>query len=260
MPSDLEIALSAARAGAQVVVGAWGSPADIRYKGDSDPVTETDHRSESAVLKVLDHHCPDDPVVREESGGVLPDQGRVWLVDPLDGTTNFVRGFPYAAVSVALWVDDTPTVGVVVNISSGDEYTAVVGQGAWMNESPIEVNNTRRLGEAVIVTGFPYNRHERTAICDTRFRQVLGAAQGIRRLGAASLDLCMVASGKLEAYWEEDLSPWDMGAGVLMVLEAGGKVTDQDGQPVKTRTQFVAASNGRFHGRFLSTLSDHPLS
>jgi len=252
--SDLDVALGAARAGAKLVTAALNQPTDVFFKGDSDPVTEVDHRSERAILDVLSRHYPDDPVVREESSGELPDGGRVWLVDPIDGTTNFIRGFPWVGVSVALWVDDAPAVGVVIDVTTGDEYTAVAGRGAWRNGSPITVSATRDLGEALIVTGFPYDRRERTEICQTRFRHVLAVAQGIRRLGAASLDLCMVASGKLDGYWEEDLSPWDMGAGVLMVTEAGGTVTDESGTPVGTRTPFVAATNGLIHHRFLETL------
>ncbi|MCQ3802497.1 MAG: inositol monophosphatase family protein [bacterium] len=252
--SDLDVAQDAARAGAKVVAAALDRPPKASFKGDADPVTETDHRSEVAILEILSRHRPDDPVVREEGGGNLPDRGRVWLVDPIDGTTNFLRGFPWMGVSVALWIDDAPAVGVVVDISNGNEYTAVAGDGAWLNGSPIGVSGVPDLGEALIVTGFPYDRSERTEICDTRFRRVLGTAQGIRRLGAASLDLCMVACGKLDGYWEEDLSPWDMGAGVLMVTEAGGKVTDQSGGAVKTTTPFVVASNGPIHDRFLETL------
>ena len=256
--SDLEVPLDAARAGAQMVAAALDRPAKISFKGDADPVTETDYRSELAILQVLSQHCPDDPVVREEGGGELPGRGQVWLVDPIDGTTNFIRGFPWMGVSVALWIDDAPSVGVVVDINNGNEYTAVAGEGAWLNGSPIGVSRVQDLGEALIVTGFPYNRSDRTEICDTRFRRVLGAAQGIRRLGAASLDLCMVACGKLDGYWEEDLSPWDMGAGVLMVLEAGGKVTDRSGRAVRTRTPFVVASNGPIHDRFVETLRKAP--
>ena len=254
--SDLEVALAAARAGAKVVSAALNQPPEIFFKGDSNPVTEVDHRSERTILEVLCRHCPDDPVVREESGGELPDGGRVWLVDPLDGTTNFIHGFPWMSVSVALWIDNVPSVGVVIEITTGDEYTAVAGEGARRNGSPIGVSATEDLGEALVVTGFPYNRRERIEICETRFRQVLEAVQGIRRLGAASLDMCMVACGKLDGYWEEDLSPWDMGAGVLIVMEAGGTVTDQAGQPVGTRTPFVVASNGPIHRRFLETLRD----
>lgn len=252
--ADLEVALEGARVGAKLVTAALDQPTDIFFKGDSDPVTAVDHRSERAILDVLSRNFPDDPVVREESGGELPDGGRVWLVDPIDGTTNFIRGFHWVGVSVALWVDDAPAVGVVIDVTTGDEYTAVAGRGARRNGSPIRVSRTRDLGQALIVTGFPYDRRERVEICETRFRQVLAAAQGIRRLGAASLDLCMVASGKLDGYWEEDLSPWDMGAGVLLVTEAGGKVTDQSGNPVGTRTPFVAATNGLIHQRFLETL------
>lgn len=254
--TDLTVALAAARAGAAIAADGSKAPAEISYKGEADPVTEVDHRAERAILEVLSRQFEGDPVVREESGGELPDRGRVWLVDPIDGTTNFIRGFPWMSVSVALWIDDIPAVGVVVDITTGDEYTAVAGQGARLNGSPIKVSTTDDLGEALIVTGFPYSREERGEICDTRFRRVLGAAQGIRRLGAASLDLCMVACGKLDGYWEEDLSPWDMGAGVLMVLEAGGAVTDQHGQPVGTRTPFVVASNGSFQDQLLNTLLD----
>ena len=233
-----------------------GRAVGVSFKGDADPVTDVDHRSERAILEVLTRSSPDDAVVREEGGGELPDGGRVWLVDPLDGTTNFIHGFPWMSVSVALWIDNVPSVGVVIEITTGDEYTAVAGEGARRNGSPIGVSATEDLGEALVVTGFPYNRSERTEICETRFRRMLEEVQGIRRLGAASLDMCMVACGKLDGYWEEDLSPWDLGAGVLMVMEAGGTVTDQAGQPVGTRTPFVVASNGPIHRRFLETLQD----
>lgn len=258
--SDFQVALAAARAGAEVVAAAVGQRHDVFFKADADPVTETDHRSEQAIVKTLGQYCPADPVVREEGGGELPDRGRVWLVDPIDGTANFTRGFPWMSVSVALWIDDIPTVGVVKDIANGNEYTAVAGDGAWLNGSPVRVNDTETLEEALVVTGFPYNRSERIGICDTRFRRVLGSAQGVRRLGAASLDLCTVACGTMDAYWEEDLLPWDLGAGVLIVEEAGGKVTDQTGQPVTTRTRFVVASNGCIHDRFLETLRADSLS
>ena len=259
--SDLAVALAAARAGVAAVRATPQRRENMTYKAEADPVTEADYRSEQAILGFLRHHRPDDAVITEETTTPhTPDASRVWLVDPLDGTTNYVHGFSWSAVSVALWIDDSPWVGAVVDVNTGDEYTAVAGQGAWRNRAALRVSATDELGEALIVTGFPYDRHERTDICDTSFRRVLGAAQGVRRLGAASLDLCMVACGKLDGYWEEDLSPWDMGAGVLMVTEAGGVVTDQHGEPVSTQTPFVAASNGRFHYQFLHTLRKPPLS
>lgn len=258
---DLAIALAAARLGVQAVRATSRRSANVSFKGDADPVTDADRRSQQVILKYLRDHRPEDVVVTEESNHQANlHRGRVWLVDPLDGTTNYLHGFPWMAVSVALWVDDAPSVGVVVDISTGDEYCAVAGEGARRNGSALKVSATADLGKALIVTGFPYSRSERTEICDTSFRRVLRAAQGVRRLGAASLDLCMVAAGKLDGYWEEDLSPWDMGAGVLMVTEAGGQVTDQDGRQISASTPFVVAGNGRIHPQFLETLHDPRLS
>ncbi len=254
--SDLAVALASAQAGAEVVRATARRSVGLSFKADADPVTQADLLSEQAIIDSLSRLCPGDAIVTEEKRVDDPsDQGRVWLIDPLDGTTNYVHGFPWMAVSVALWIDNVPTVGVVVDITTGDRYTAVAGEGAWRNGSALEASGTDDLGSALVVTGFPYNRAERTAVCDTRFRRVLETAQGIRRLGAASLDLCMVASGRLDGYWEEDLSAWDMGAGVLMVLEAGGKVTDQAGDPVGTGSPFVVASNGLIHNHFLQTLA-----
>lgn len=252
--SDLEIALESARAGTAEVKAALASNTEVRFKADADPVTEADYRSERSIRKVLARWRAGDAVLAEEQGGVLPRGGRVWLVDPLDGTTNFIHGFPWISVSVALWIDNIPEVGVVVDITGGDEYVAVAGRGAHMNGSPIGVSSTGDLAEALVVTGFPYNRRERSEICRTRFERVLREVQGIRRLGSAALDLCMVACGKMDGYWEEDLSPWDMGAGTLLVMEAGGRVTDPLGQPVGPAEPFVVASNGPIHRRFLQTL------
>ena len=252
--SDLAVALTAARAGAAEVSSVSRQSTRISFKAEADPVTEVDHRSERAILNVLALHRERDTVVGEEGGGSLPHGGRVWLVDPLDGTTNFIHGFPWASVSVALWIDDAPRVAVVVDVTTGDEYTAVAGEGARLNGSPIAVSTVRNFEEALVVTGFPYNRAGRVEICDTRFRKVLAEAQGVRRLGAASLDMCMVASGRMDGYWEEDLSPWDMGAGTLLVMEAGGTVTNPLGEPVGASDSFVAASNGHIHETFVERL------
>lgn len=252
--SDLTVALESARAGAAQVRSALDRDPGVRFKADADPVTEADLRSERSIRLVLARHRAGDRVVAEEQGGTLPEGGRVWLVDPLDGTTNFIHGFPWISVSVALWIDNVPMVGVVLDVTSGDEYVAVAGQGARANGSPIQVSPTTSFGEALVVTGFPYNRAERIGICDTTFRRVLEEVQGIRRLGSAALDMCMVARGRIDGYWEEDLSPWDMGAGVLLVMEAGGTVTDPRGEPVGPSERFVVASNGAIHSHFLQTL------
>ncbi len=254
MATDLAVALESARAGARQVLLGSARRVEVSYKADADPVTEVDHRSEQAIFEVLARHREHDPVVAEERGGRLPDSGRVWLVDPLDGTTNFTHGFPWMSVSVALWIDDVPQVAVVLDVITGDEYTAAAGEGGFVNGSRLGVSSVSNLRDGLVATGFPYDRRERMAICETRFQRVLGTAQGIRRMGSAALDLCMVAYGKLDAYWEEDLSPWDMAAGVLLVLEAGGTVTDRLGRPLTVSEQFVAASNGILHQQFLDTL------
>ncbi len=254
--ADLVVALESARAGAAVIREYLEKGAPTRFKGDADPVTEADERAERSIRLLLSRDRADDAVVAEEEGGTVPDAGRVWLVDPLDGTTNFIHGFPWISVSVALWIDNIPTVGVVINATNGDEYVAVRGEGALLNGSPIKVSTTPELSEALVVTGFPYNRGDRTEICQTRFVKVLAEAQGVRRLGSAALDLCMVACGRMDAYWEEDLSPWDMGAGVLMVLEAGGAVTDLSGYPVGPTEPFVIAGNPPVHQSLLAILKE----
>ena len=252
--ADLAVALEAARAGAAEVASGMEQPVEVHFKADADPVTAVDHRSEQAILEVIARRRPADRVVGEEGGGRLPAGGRVWLVDPLDGTTNFVHGFPWVSVSVALWVDNVPEVGVVIDVATGVEYSAVAGGGAMADGLPIGVSSLDDFDRALVVTGFPYDRRERMEVCDTRFRRVLGAAQGVRRLGSASLDMCMVACGRMDGYWEEDLPPWDMGAGTLIVMEAGGKVTDRSGRPVGPSGGFVVASNGHIHQRFLDIL------
>ena len=204
--SDLQIALNAARAGAAAVASGLRQPTEVAFKAEADPVTEVDHRSERAILDLLSEYRGRDPVVSEEWGGSLPGSGRcgwstLWTAPPTSST-----GSPGMGVSVALWIDDAPTVGVVVDVINGDEYTAVAGAGARVNGTPIVVSTVENFDEALVTTGFPYNRGQRVEICDTRFRRVLAAAQGIRRMGAASLDMCMVACGRMDGYWEEDLS------------------------------------------------------
>ena len=254
--ADPTVALDAARAGAAVVAAAASGPLEVRFKAEADPVTVADHRSEQAILGVISSYCPGDRIVCEERGGDLPGGGRVWLVDPLDGTTNLTRGFPWTAVSVALWIDNIPAAAAVVDVTRGDEYTAEAGGGAHLNGRPISVSSAVEIADALVVTGFPYERARRVEVCDSRFRRVLGTALGVRRLGAASLDMCMVACGRMDAYWEEDLAPWDMGAGALIVTEAGGTVTGPTGEPVTPAGGFVAASNGRLHRQFLDTLAE----
>ena len=228
--NDLTLAVAAAEAGAAIVAEAFGQVSTAEFKGAVDPVTETDHHAESAILETLATHRPDDAVLAEERGGSRDLTGRHWVVDPLDGTVNFLHGIPQVSVAVALYEDGRPRVGVIVDPLRRERFTAETGAGAQLNGSPIAVS-TRPLNEGVIATGFPYDRRQQGARYASIVGAVLEEARGIRRLGSAALDLAWVACGRIDGYWEFGLAPWDIGAGMVIVLEAGGIVTDHAGTP-----------------------------
>jgi myo-inositol-1(or 4)-monophosphatase len=227
---DLAVALEAARAGATIVGGAFGKAQTAVFKGVVDPVTAIDHESERAILEVLATLRPDDSVLAEEGGGSRDLEGRHWIVDPLDGTVNFLHGIPQVSVAVGLYVDGRPRVGVVVDPIRGEEFVAQHGAGASRNGEPIAVSD-RALGDGVLATGFPYDRRDRGAAYAAIVGTVLEHVRGIRRFGSAALDLAWVACGRLDGYWEFGLGPWDIGAAMVLVHEAGGIVTDHMGTP-----------------------------
>jgi myo-inositol-1(or 4)-monophosphatase len=225
---DLAVALEAARTGAAIVGAAFGKVQTVEFKGVVDPVTAIDHESERAVLDVLGALRPDDSVLAEEGGGSRDLSGRHWIVDPLDGTVNFLHGIPQVAVAVGLYEDGQPRVGVVIDPIRGEEFAAERGSGATLNGATISVSD-RGIGEGVIATGFPYDRRDRGVAYAAIVGTVLEHVRGIRRLGSAALDLAWVACGRLDGYWEFGLGPWDIGAAMVLVQEAGGIVTDHLG-------------------------------
>ena len=248
---DVWVAVRAARAGADVVKAGFFEPLDTELKGAVDPVTQIDRQAEEAIRSVISSHFPDDDFLGEEGGGHPWDSKRVWIVDPLDGTVNFVRRIPQVAVSVALWQEGHPQVGVVIDVARNDEFVAVAGEGATMNEQPIRVSETLRLEDALLVTGFPYDRREHAAEYLEVVEVAIRRARGIRRLGAAALDLAWVACGRFDGYWEHGgrygIQPWDVAAGMLLVSEAGGRFTDHTGQPYRLESAAHVASNGKIH-------------
>jgi myo-inositol-1(or 4)-monophosphatase len=225
----LDTARRAALAGGAIVADACGGPLDVRAKGPGDWVSDADTASERAVRAVLTADAPTIPVFGEEEGGERATLG--WLVDPLDGTTNFLHRFPIVGVSVALVEGDVPLVGVVHAPLLGDTYRARRGGGAFRNEQPLQVS-VRPPGEGVLATGTPF-RAKRTRLDEylAVFRAALLTFEDLRRAGAASLDLAWTASGSFDGYFEAALGPWDMAAGALLVREAGGRVTDWRGDP-----------------------------
>ncbi len=215
------------------------------YKAANDPVTVADREAEAAIVDVLHRERPGDAIVAEEGATGAAGAKRRWLVDPLDGTVNFMRGIPHVGVSIALYDEDGPLVGVIRDVYRDEEFTAETGAGAHHDGRPIRVSVRPGLDGAVVATGFPYDHrvHDYTAAV----KAVLEHAQGIRRMGAASLDFAWLAAGRYDGFWELGLSPWDTAAGLLLVHEAGGVSTAVDGSPATPETRLVVAGNGNLH-------------
>jgi len=239
----------------------------VEHKGTVDLVTDADRAAEHTVLEILRVRRPDDAVIAEEkdaAGLGAAIAGRRWIVDPLDGTTNFAHAVPHFAVSIALWDGDRPLVGVVYAPAAGELFEAAAGRGAALatfrraglvRGEPIRVSTVAPLREALCATGFPYDRHEADDDNTREHRAFLKACQGVRRMGAAALDLAWVAAGRYDGYWEMKLKPWDVAAGALIVREAGGRVTGYDGGALAPDMAKVVASNGLVHDEMVALLA-----
>ncbi len=226
-----------------------------------DMLTEADTASQALILETLTSRFPDHDIMAEEDGGDKHSGSRaLWLVDPLDGTTNFASRFPIFAVSIALWVDDRPTLGVVQDVVREHTFWAAAGQGAWMatpqriDEARLQVSQTAELNRSLLATGFPYVRAIASDNNLTEFNYLMPRVRGIRRAGAAALDLAWVADGRLDGYWEARLSPWDWGAGILLIAEAGGIVTDYAGTPWQISHNQMIAANPHLHPKLLESV------
>ena len=235
-PDPRQIAEAAARAGGAVIREALDARGGVqRYEtkdgGGIDLLTAVDLAAEEAVRAVLQERSPGVPVLAEEGGGAA-DAATRWIVDPIDGTTNFVHGFPSFGTSIGLQVDGELVAACVYDPLRDEAYTAHRGGGATCNGRPLAVSSTDALGRALLLTGFAYDRRERPDFYLAYVRRMLVAAQGLRRAGAAALDFCHIAAGRADGYWEFHLSPWDCAAGILLVEEAGGRVTTLARGPV----------------------------
>jgi myo-inositol-1(or 4)-monophosphatase len=256
----LLVAREIAQEAAAIVREGWGRvrQSGVVYKrARTDLVTEFDQRSEECIVRALGRAFPDDRVVAEE-GGARGARGarRRWLVDPLDGTTNFAHGLPLFAVSIGLEVEGELSAGVVVAPALGWEFAACAGGGATWNGAALRVSETASLDTALLTTGFPYDRATSSQNNFDNWEAFQRRAQGVRRLGAAALDLCFVAAGWLDAYWEFRLSPWDLAAGVVIAREAGAQVTDWRGGEFEVDRGEVVCSNGRVHEAVLGVLRE----
>lgn len=258
MDSDLKIALDAARAGVKTIKEYQSKRLNIRTKGFHDLVTDADIATEKVILGILKDHFPDDEVLAEEteSEEVLTDK-RTWIVDPIDGTTNFAHSFPVFCVSVALWDNGKPKVGVVIEVNRGEEFTAVAGRGAWLNGKEISVSDTTEPNNAFIGTGFPYNDLSIINPYLKLFRHLMEELQGIRRPGAATFDLCCVACGRFDGFFEYSLHAWDVAAAALIIQEAGGVVTDWEGGDQWLFGQRMIAGNAKIHTHLLKRIREY---
>ena len=258
----LDIAVLAARKGGVVLEKYWGKQLDIQEKGRiGDLVTQVDKQAEDQIVKVINRYYPDHQILAEESGNLgLEESEYLWVIDPLDGTTNYAHGHPQAAVSVGLLVNGSPTVGVVYNPMRNELWCAGKGLGATLNDVPIQVSTTNKLINSLLVTGFAYDRREVEDNNYAEFCYLTHLTQGVRRGGSASLDLCDVAAGRLDGYWERGLSPWDLAAGVVLVQEAGGKVSAYDETQLDFNSGRILATNGYLHTQLSQALHQTPHS
>ena len=207
------------------------------------------------IIQTIRSRFPDHAILAEESGANPGVPDCQWIIDPLDGTTNFAHQLPIFAVSIAFSFRGEVTVGIVLNPVSGELFTAVRGRGAELNGRPIRVSETKHVSESLLVTGFPYNFEEILESAMGRFRSCLRASRGVRRLGAAALDLCFVACGRFDGFWEENLKPWDTAAGMLIASEAGAEVTDFKGKAFAIDDREILATNGSIHRELMSLLA-----
>ncbi len=246
MDRYLQAALETARQAGALLRDEFRRPAPFEYKGSADLVTAADRRSEAFIVERLHTLFPRHGVVAEEGSGRQTGSDYCWYVDPLDGTTNFAHGYPCFCVSMALVRGEDTLVGVVYDPMREETFHGERGQGAWLNHRRIEVSPTERLAESLLATGFPSQKRHASPNFDY-YRRFTLLSHGVRRDGSAALDLCYVACGRFDGFWELDLQPWDVAAGVLLVREAGGVVSDFGAVPFRLGGREVLASNGRVH-------------
>ncbi len=240
----LDLAKAAALAAGRLQREHFDRPIEVRHKGKIDLVTEVDLKSEALIVDLLS--LSGIPILGEEEAKTEP-SGRYWLVDPLDGTTNYAHRFPWFAPSIALMEDKVPVLGVIYHVMFDELFWAEKGKGAFLNGKALRVSKVSSLKDAVLATGFPYGIHEQPEKVVGAFRDFLIKAQGVRRAGAAALDLAYVACGRFDGFWEPLLKPWDTAAGILLVQEAGGKVTNYLGELYDPFQNHIVASNGLLH-------------
>lgn len=256
MSTRLEIATEIARQAGKILLEGFGRAKQIEYKGVIDLVTEFDRRSDAFILTQLRQTFPGEAILSEESGLDTINSDYVWIVDPLDGTTNFAHSFPIFSVSIGLTFQGRPFLGVVYDPLRDELFAAEAEQGATLNGTPLRVSTITSLERALLTTGFPYDLRTNPRNNFEQFIRFYHRVQAIRHAGSAALDCVWVAAGRLEGYWEEGIQPWDVAAGALIVREAGGRVTTYDNDENFLSQRSIIVSNGYLHDQMLQVLRE----
>jgi myo-inositol-1(or 4)-monophosphatase len=252
-----EIAFAAARQAGELLANRLGDVRQIDYKGVANIVTDVDKASEAIILKIIRSEFPDDEILAEESGKTAGKKtSRRWVVDPLDGTTNYAHAYPCFCVSIGLLENGKRILGVVFDPILNELFWAELGEGAWLNDKPIHVSHIDKLEASLLATGFRRNPPEDFNTTMEQFRRLTSLTHGVRRDGSAALDLCYVACGRFEGFWERRLAAWDVGAGSLIVEEAGGTVSDLTNGELDVDRGNVIASNGLIHKELVLHLDE----
>lgn len=256
--SDLaETALKAARAGASIIRHNVSEDVVIEHKSTYDLVTRVDRESEKLIKEIISGTYPDHEIYAEESESEKRSSEYKWFIDPLDGTTNYVHNYPSFAVSIGVHHRNRPIAGVIIECYNRDEFVAIRNKGAYRNGQRIRVSSVNDLKNSLLVTGFDYEHGECWEMNMKLHRHFTNITQGVRRLGAAAVDLCHVATGQVDGFWEFNLNPWDSAAGVLMILEAGGIVTGMDGQEYSVFNNNIVAGNQFIHTEIIRELKKY---
>ncbi|HEX16248.1 MAG TPA: inositol monophosphatase [Deltaproteobacteria bacterium] len=252
----LRVAMEAAREAGRLQLQGLGRERKVEFKGELNLVTEVDRACEERIISLIRTRFPDHDVLTEETPLSPKGSPFRWIVDPLDGTTNYAHGYPIFCVSIALQVEGQLTFGVVYDPTRDEMFWAQRGEGAYLNGRRIGVSKTNKLIRSLLSTGFPYDLRESPVNNLDHFCNMIMRAQAVRRDGAAALNLCYVAAGRFDGFWELKLKPWDVAAGAIIVEEAGGEVTDFDGNPPDIFGQEIVASNGLIHQEMLEVLKE----
>jgi myo-inositol-1(or 4)-monophosphatase len=252
----LQVAIAAAKEAGRIQMEHYGHSHSVEYKGETNPVTIVDKLCDQAITRMILSSFPDHDLLTEESLFEMKGSPWKWIIDPLDGTTNYFHGYPCFCVSIGLEVEGEVTLGVVYNPILDELFHAEKGGGAYLNGNRIFVSHENRLDHSFLCTGFPYDVRENVDFYLSFFREFIAKSFALRRPGSAAIDLCYIAAGRFDGFWEFKLHAWDVAAGGLMINEAGGKVTDFQERPLNIYSGKILASNGLIHEEMLRVIQE----